>query len=56
MSKHIDIKFLVFKERVPSGQVFIEHIDTNPMIANPFIKGLHPRSPRSTLLVWVSYC
>ncbi|GAB2276586.1 hypothetical protein Dimus_039200 [Dionaea muscipula] len=27
-SKHIDIKFLVVKERVQSQQVFIEHINT----------------------------
>ena len=28
-SKHIDIKFLVVKERVQSGQLSIEHIGTN---------------------------
>ena len=39
-SKHIDIKFLVVKERVQSGQVFIEHIGTNSMIADPLTKGL----------------
>ena len=31
-SKHIDIKFLVVKERVQSGQISIEHIRTNSMI------------------------
>ena len=31
-SKHIDIKFLVVKERVHSGQVFIEHIVTSQNI------------------------
>ena len=39
-SKHIDIKFLVVKERVQSGQVFIEHIGTKSMIADPLTKGL----------------
>ena len=42
-SKHIDIKFLVVKERVQSGQVSIEHISTNSMIANPLTKGLLPK-------------
>ncbi|XP_073049650.1 secreted RxLR effector protein 161-like [Primulina eburnea] len=41
-SKHIDIKFLVVKERVQSGQILIEHIGTNSMIADPFTKGLPP--------------
>ena len=39
-SKHIDIKFLVVKERVQSFQVSIEHISTNSMIADPLTKGL----------------
>ena len=39
-SKHIDIKFLVVKERVQSGQISIEHIGTNSMIADPLTKGL----------------
>ncbi|KAL5856864.1 hypothetical protein ACOSQ3_004322 [Xanthoceras sorbifolium] len=42
-SKHIDIKFLVMKERVQSGQISIEYIGTNSMIANPFTKGLPPK-------------
>ena len=29
-SKHIEIKFLVVKERVQSGKVSIEHIRTTP--------------------------
>ena len=40
-SKHIDIKFLVVKEKVLSGQVFIEHIGTNSMIVDT--KGLTPK-------------
>ena len=31
-STHIDIKFLVVKEKVQSGQVSIEHIGTNSMV------------------------
>ena len=42
-SKHIDIKFLVIKERVQSGQVSIEHIGTNSMVADPLTKGLPPK-------------
>ncbi|RVW88542.1 Retrovirus-related Pol polyprotein from transposon TNT 1-94 [Vitis vinifera] len=42
-SKHIDIKFLVVKERVQSLQVLIEHISTNSMIADPLTKGLPPK-------------
>ena len=39
-SNHIDIKFLVVKERVQSGQISIEHLGTNSMIADPLTKGL----------------
>jgi len=44
-SKHIDIKFLVVMERqrVQSGQIFIEHLGTNSMIANLLTKGLPPK-------------
>ena len=42
-SKHIDIKFLVVKERVQRRQVTIEHIGTNSMIADPLTKGLPPK-------------
>ena len=42
-SKHIDIKFLVVKERVQSGQIYIKHIGTNSMIADPLTKGLPPK-------------
>ncbi|XP_062093925.1 secreted RxLR effector protein 161-like [Humulus lupulus] len=42
-SKHIDIKFLVVKERVQSKIVYIEHIGTNLMIADPLTKGLTPK-------------
>jgi hypothetical protein len=42
-SKHIDIKFLVVKERVQNEQLSIEHIGTNSMIADPLTKGLLPK-------------
>ncbi|KAG8496840.1 hypothetical protein CXB51_008132 [Gossypium anomalum] len=42
-SKHIDIKFLVVKEIVQNGQISIEHIRTNSMIADPLTKGLPPK-------------
>ena len=42
-SKHIDIKFLIVKERVQSGQLSIEHIGTNSMIADLLIKGVSPK-------------
>ena len=40
MSKYMDIKFLVVKERVQSVQLFIKHISTNSMIADPLTRGL----------------
>ena len=42
-SKHIDIKFLVVKERVQSFQVSIEHISTDSNVADPLTKGLPPK-------------
>lgn len=42
-SKYIDIKFLVVKEKVQSGQISIEHIGTNSMIADLLTKGLPPK-------------
>ena len=42
-SKHIDIKFLAVKERIQSGQICIEHIGTNSMVADPLTKGLAPK-------------
>ena len=41
-SKHIDIKFLAVRERVQNRQIFIEHIGTNSMLADPLTKGLVP--------------
>ncbi|KAJ9547196.1 hypothetical protein OSB04_019739 [Centaurea solstitialis] len=42
-SKHIDIKFLVVKERVQNGQIVIEHMGTNSMLADPLSKALVPK-------------
>ena len=42
-SKHINIKFLIVKERVQSGQLSIQHIGTNSMIADPLTKGVPPK-------------
>ena len=39
-SKHIDIKFLVLKEKVQSEQISIEHIKTNSMITDMLTYGL----------------
>ncbi|XP_058099752.1 secreted RxLR effector protein 161-like [Magnolia sinica] len=39
-SKHIDIKYLVVKERVQNRQVSLELIGTRQMIADPLTKGL----------------
>ena len=41
-SKHIDIKYLVIRERVKEKKVVIEHVNTELMLANPLTKGLPP--------------
>ncbi|KAL6336180.1 hypothetical protein AAG906_011062 [Vitis piasezkii] len=42
-SKHIDIKYLVVKEKVQNGVVSIEHIKNTLMLADPLTKGLPPK-------------
>ena len=42
-SKHIDIKFLIVKESVQSGQMYIDLIGTNSMTADMLTKGLSPK-------------
>ena len=37
-SKDVEIKFLVVKEKVQSGQMSIEHIGTNSIIVDPLTK------------------
>ena len=40
---HIDINFLVVKERVQSRQLSIEHIGLKTLVADPFTKGISPK-------------
>ncbi|RDY04611.1 hypothetical protein CR513_11659, partial [Mucuna pruriens] len=42
-SKFINIKFLIFKERVQNKQIFIKHIGTSFMVVDPLTKGLIPK-------------
>ena len=42
-SKHIDIKYLVVREKVQNGVVSIEHIKNTLMLADPLTKGLSPK-------------
>lgn len=39
-SKHIDIKFLVIKEKVKNSKLSREHIETNSMVADLLTKKL----------------
>ena len=39
-SKHIDIMFLIVKERVQSRHIYLAHLGTNSMVADPLTKGL----------------
>ena len=41
-SKHINIKFLVVREMVENGEVLVEYIRTEDMLADPLTKGLRP--------------
>lgn len=41
-SKHIDIKYLVVREKVADSSICIEHIPTKQMIADPLTKSLAP--------------
>ena len=43
-SKHMDLKYLVVKERVQKQQVSIEKIRTTLMVADPLTKGLPPKA------------
>ena len=42
-SKHIDIKYLVVREKVQNEVVSIEHIKNTLMLADPLTKGLPPK-------------
>lgn len=52
-SKHIDIKFLVVKERVQSALVRSEHICANSILADLLTKALAPKVLWDILFVWV---
>ncbi|XP_058092533.1 secreted RxLR effector protein 161-like [Magnolia sinica] len=39
-SKHIDIKYLIVKDKVQNHHVYVEFISTKQMIADPLTKGL----------------
>jgi hypothetical protein len=39
---HIDIKYLVVKDRIQDQTISIKHIRTNKMLADPLMKGLPP--------------
>ena len=41
-SKHMEVKYLTIKEKVQNGDVAVEHISTDDMIADPLTKGLRP--------------
>ena len=43
-SKHMDLKYLVVKERVQKQQVSTENIRTTLMVADPLTKGLPPKA------------
>ena len=42
--KHMDLKYLVVKERVQKQQVSIENIRTILMVVDPLTKGLPPKA------------
>ena len=41
-SKHMEVKYLTIKEKFQNGDVAVEHISTDDMIADPLTKGLRP--------------
>ena len=41
-SKHIEVKFLTIKESVQKGDVAVEHVFTDDMVADPLTKGVRP--------------
>ena len=38
--KHLDTKFLVVREKIASQLIYVEHINTMRMVADPLTKGL----------------
>ena len=41
-SKHMEVKYLTIKEKVQTGDIAVEHISTDDMIADLLTKGLRP--------------
>jgi hypothetical protein len=41
-SKHIDLRYLVVRERVQNRTINLEHIGVKEMLTNPLTKGLPP--------------
>jgi len=48
-AKHIDIKFYVVKEQVQDETIYLEHIRTDKMLADPHTKSLPPNVFREHL-------
>lgn len=42
-SKHIDIKYLVVRERIQNKEESVENISTQLMVVDPLTKGLSPK-------------
>jgi hypothetical protein len=42
VAKHIDLKYLVVRERVQDHTINLEHISTKKILADPLTKGLSP--------------
>jgi hypothetical protein len=40
--KHIDLRYLIMKERAQDRTINLEHIGTKEMLVNPLTKGLPP--------------
>jgi hypothetical protein len=51
-SKHIDLRYLVVRERVQDHTINLEHIGTKEMLAGLLMKGLPPHIFRNMLSAW----
>ena len=50
-SKHIEIKYLAIRERVKEKKIVIDHFTIELMIANPFTKGMPPKTFKDHLVL-----
>ena len=41
-SKHLEVKYLTIKKKIQTGDIAVEHISIDDMIADPLTKGLRP--------------